>query len=95
MAKQGGAKKRSPKQTPALTRQTWAKWIDFIKDNAKPEIFFVIWLTGALGLRCGEAVALRRQDFGLDAEEPYARAAGRRAAQRAEEINQKPRVAQY
>lgn len=76
MAKKGGAKKRSPKQAPALTRQTWAKWIDFVKDHAKPEIFFVIWLTGALGLRCGEAVALRREDFGLDAEEPYVCAAG-------------------
>ena len=76
MAKKGGAKTRSPKQAPALTRQTWAKWIDFIKDNAKPEIFFVIWRTGALGLRCGEAVALRREDFGLDAEEPYVCAAG-------------------
>ena len=76
MAKKGGAKKRSPKQAPALTRQTWAKWIDFVKDHAKPEIFFVIWLTGALGLRCGEAVALRRKDFGLDAEEPYVCAAG-------------------
>ena len=76
MAKKGGAKKRSPKQAPALTRHTWAKWIDFVKGQAKPEIFFVIWLTGALGLRCGEAVALRREDFGLDAEEPYVRAAG-------------------
>ena len=68
MAKKGRAKKRSPKQAPALTRQTWAKWIDFVKDHAKPEIFFVVWLTGALGLRCGEAVALRRDDFGLGAE---------------------------
>ena len=76
MAKKGGAKKRSPRQAPALTRRTWAKWIDFVKDHAKPEIFFVIWLTGALGLRCGEAVALRREDFGLDAEEPYVCAAG-------------------
>ena len=76
MANQGGAKTRSPKQAPALTRQTWAKWIDFVKDDAKPEICFVIWLTGALGLRCGEAVALRREDFGLDAEEPYVCAAG-------------------
>ena len=75
MAKKGGAKKRSPRQAPALTRRTWAKWIDFVKDHAKPDIFFVIWLTGALGLRCGEAVALRREDFGLDAEEPYVRAA--------------------
>ena len=37
---------------------------------------FIVWLTGALGLRCGEAVALRREDSALDAEEPYARAAG-------------------
>ena len=35
-----------------------------------------MWLTGALGLRCREAVALRREDFGLDAAEPYVRAAG-------------------
>ena len=39
-------------------------------------MFFASWLTGALGLRCGEAVALRREDFGLDAEEPYVCAAG-------------------
>ena len=70
MAKKRRAEKRSPKQAPALTRQTWAKWIDFVKDHAKPEICFAIWLTGALGLRCGEAVALRRADFGLDAKEP-------------------------
>ena len=68
MARKGGANKRSPKQAPALTRQTWAKWIDFVRDHAKPEIFFVIWLTGALGPRCGETVALIRDDFGLGAE---------------------------
>ena len=76
MAKKRRAKKRSPKQAPALTRQTWAKWIDFVKDHTKSEIFFVVWLTGALGLRCGEAIALRREDVGLDAEEPYVCAAG-------------------
>ena len=76
MLTKGCGKIRPPKQAPALTRKTWAKWIDFLKCHAKPEIFFVIWLTGALGLRCGEAVALRREDFGLDAEEPYVCAAG-------------------
>lgn len=71
------AKKRVlRKQAPALTKRTWEQWLAFVRANAKPEIFFVIWLTGALGLRCGEAVALRREDFQLDAEEPYVRAAG-------------------
>ena len=47
-----------------------------MREKATPKTYFAVWLTGALGLRCGEAVALRREDFGLDAEEPYVRAAG-------------------
>ena len=30
-----------------------------------PKIYFVIWLTGAFGLRCGEAVTLKREDIAL------------------------------
>ena len=71
-----GKKRVLRKQAPALTKRTWELWLKFVLANAKPQIFFVLWLTGALGLRCGEAVALRREDFQLDAEEPYVRAAG-------------------
>ena len=70
------SRREGGKQAPALTARTWETWLDFVKAQAGPRVHFVVWLTGALGLRCGEAVALRREDFALDAEEPYARAAG-------------------
>ena len=43
------------------------KWI---LDTAGPKIYFVIFLTGAFGLRCGEALALKRQDLNLEAAIP-------------------------
>ena len=70
------SRREGGKQAPALTAKTWEKWLGFVKAQAGPRMHFIVWLTGALGLRCGEAVALRREDFALDAEEPYVRAAG-------------------
>ncbi len=75
-AKKKKSQQRSAKQAPALSPKCWRAWLNFVKGNAGPRMFLLIWLTGAFGLRCGEAVALRRQDLALDAEEPYVRAAG-------------------
>ena len=41
-----------------------------IPDTAGPKIFFVVFLTGAFGLRCGEALALNREDINLEATIP-------------------------
>jgi len=40
-------------------------------------MYFLVFLTGTFALRAGEAVALRREDFQLDAEEPYVHISGR------------------
>ena len=48
----------------------WRAWLKWILDKAGPKIFFVIFLTGAFGLRCGEALALKRKDLNLEATIP-------------------------
>ncbi len=40
------------------------------QEHAGAKVYFVIFLTGALGLRCGEALALRREDINLEAAIP-------------------------
>ena len=57
-------------QAPALSPSLWKEWLRWIKEQAGPKIFFVIFLTGALGLRCGEAIALKRKDINLEAAIP-------------------------
>ena len=57
-------------QAPALRLAMWKKWLQWILDTAGPKIFFVIFLTGAFGLRCGEALALKREDINLEAAIP-------------------------
>lgn len=57
-------------QAPALRLTMWKKWLQWILNTAGPKIFFVIFLTGAFGLRCGEALALKRQDLNLEAAIP-------------------------
>ena len=68
-------KRPSPKgkdlgQAPALPRKLWTRWLKWILETAGPKIFFVIFLTGAFGLRCGEALALKRKDINLEASIP-------------------------
>ena len=57
-------------QAPALPRKLWTRWLKWILETAGPKIFFVVFLTGAFGLRCGEALALKRKDLNLEATIP-------------------------
>jgi integrase len=53
-------------QAPALTISQWNLWLNWLNEHAGPRVYFVILLTGALGLRCGETLALRREDLHLE-----------------------------
>ena len=57
-------------QAPALPVKLWNLWLDWRKDNAGAKIFLVIYLTGAFGLRCSEALALKAKDLQLNAAIP-------------------------
>ena len=46
------------------------EWLNWLLETAGPKIFFVVFLTGAFGLRCGEALALKREDLNLVAVIP-------------------------
>lgn len=63
-------------QAPALPLRLWKVWLQWLLHHAGPRIFFVVFLTGALGLRCSEALALKREDIKLDAEVPKIRVTG-------------------
>ena len=65
------------KQAPALTRKVWEAWMLFVKMNARLWIYFCLFLTGALGLRCGEALVADGQDFALEAETPNLKVTGK------------------
>ena len=64
-------------QAPALRQAQWRQWLDWLRDRAGPHIYFVIFLTGALGLRCLEALTFRREDIYLDGPIPKIVIAGR------------------
>ena len=68
---------RVRKQAPALSRKIWDAWMLFVKMHARIAIYFCLFLTGALGLRCGEAVVADGEDFALDAETPNLRVTGK------------------
>ena len=57
-------------QAPALPLNMWKEWLKWLIQTAGPKIFFVVFLTGAFGLRCGEALALKREDLNLEAGIP-------------------------
>lgn len=57
-------------QAPALPLKMWKEWLSWLLETAGPKIFFVVFLTGAFGLRCGEALALKREDLNLEAVIP-------------------------
>ena len=44
----------------------WKESLKWILDKAGPKIFFVLFLTGVFGMRCGEALALKREDLNLE-----------------------------
>ena len=48
----------------------WKEWLQWLKEHAGPNIYMVILLTGALGLRCGEALCLKGKDINLEAAIP-------------------------
>ena len=62
--------KKPKKQAPALTVRLWSKWLNWLLHAAGPKIYFAIFLTGALGLRCSEALTLKREDIKLDNDAP-------------------------
>jgi integrase len=64
------------KQAPALSAKLWAAWLKYVLEHAGPRMYFVVFLTGAFCLRMGEALALKRQDLQLDADEPYVNVSG-------------------
>jgi len=68
---------RSVGQAPALRQPQWRQWLDWLRDHAGPHIYFVVFLPGALGLRCSEALTLRREDLCLDGQVPKIIVAGR------------------
>lgn len=57
-------------QAPALTISQWNLWLNWLNEHAGPRVYFVMLLTGALGLRCGEALALKREDLHLEGAIP-------------------------
>jgi integrase len=50
--------------------------LDWLLKTAGPRIYFVILLTGAFGLRCSEALTLKREDICLGAEVPKIKISG-------------------
>ena len=69
-ATMGNSFRKSLGQAPALSLSLWKEWLAWILQTAGPRIYFVIFLTGAFGLRCGEALCLKRQDINVEAPIP-------------------------
>ena len=63
-------------QAPALPMKLWKEWLQWLKEHAGPTFYMVILLTGALGLRCGEALCLKGKDINLEAAIPKATITG-------------------
>ncbi len=76
MPKRDGPAKKRRGQAPALPVRLWKVWLQWLLEHAGPRVFFVVFLTGALGLRCSEALALKREDIKLDADIPKVRVTG-------------------
>ncbi len=63
-------------QAPALSVKNWGLWLDWLLKTAGPRIYLVVMLTGAFGLRCSEALALKREDICLGGDVPKVRITG-------------------
>ena len=50
----------------ALPDSIWKLWLKWLKDFAGCRTFFAVFLTGAFGLRMGEALCLKREEINLD-----------------------------
>lgn len=57
-------------QAPALRQQQWKLWLEWLKERAGPRAWLAIFLTGALGLRCSEALTLKRENIHLEGAIP-------------------------
>ena len=63
-------------QAPAASPKTWNAWLEWLLQHAGPRIHAATFMTGAFGLRMGEAVTLRAEDINLQAEIPKIRISG-------------------
>ena len=70
------------KQATALSMKLWKEWLQWLLEYAGARVYFVIFLTGAFGLRCSEALALKREDFQLSAAIPKLTVTGEDAGAR-------------
>ena len=57
-------------QAAALRQHQWRLWLEFLKEHAGPRVWLAIFMTGALGLRCSEALTLRAEHVALDGPIP-------------------------
>ena len=57
-------------QAAALRQHQWRLWLEFLKEHAGPRVWLAIFMTGALGLRCSEALTLRAEHVALDGQVP-------------------------
>ena len=78
MAKNAMKSKKGIKlgQAPALTAATWKEWMKFIGSECGARIAVILSLTGYFGLRCGEALGLKREDIDIAGNIPKIRVAG-------------------
>ncbi len=76
VSKSKGKQQGKVGQAPALTVRQWKLWLAWLLETAGPRIYFAVMLTGALGLRCTEALALKREDIRLDAPVPHVKVSG-------------------
>jgi integrase len=63
-------------QAPALSAKLWKEWIKFVGAHCGARIAVILALTGNFGLRCGEALALKREDINLNSDIPKIRISG-------------------
>ena len=69
-------------QAPALSKKVWKQWLQWLLDNAGARIYAIVLLTGAFGLRMGEALTLKAEDIDLQAEIPKLRVTGHTSGNR-------------
>ena len=63
-------------QAPALSASLWKEWIKFVGAHCGARIAVILALTGNFGLRCGEALALKREDLNVEGDIPRLRVSG-------------------
>lgn len=69
-------------QAPALNRPQWYLWEKFVGQHAGARMAAIIALTGRLGLRTGEALALQKKDVQLNGTIPRITIAGQEQGNR-------------